>query len=74
MAAARGQPTGSRLCRRHRNGDKITAAEPHSAAGPLKKPTPPLLTMAEPVSAGRCKKCRQAQAVLVKRPGNPYAN
>ena len=56
------------------NSDKITTAEPHSTAGP-QKAYAALLTMAGTGSAERVQRClAEAQAVLVKEPGNPYAS
>lgn len=75
MAATRGQPTEVAYAAAIENSDKITTAEPHSTAGPLKKAYAALLTMAGTGSAERVQKClAEAQAVLAKEPGNPYAS
>ena len=79
MAATRGQPTEVAYAAAIESSDKITAAEPTSTAGPLKKAYAALMTMAisgsGTSSAERVQKClSEAQVVLVREPENPYAS
>ena len=78
MAATRGQPTEVAYAAAIENSDKITTAEPHSTAGPLKKAYAALLTMAVTGSGTssmeRVQQCLVAsQAVLDRDPSHPYA-
>lgn len=79
MAATRGQPTEEAYAAAIETSDKISATEPASTAGPLKKAYAALLTMAisgsGTSSVERVQKCMlEAQAVLAKEPENPYAS
>jgi tetratricopeptide (TPR) repeat protein len=79
MAATRGQPTEDAYAAAIETSDKISATEPASTAGPLKKAYAALLTMAisgsGTSSVERVQKCMiEAQAVLAKEPENPYAS
>ena len=79
MAATRGQPTEVAYAAAIESSDQITAAEPTSTAGPLKKAYAALMTMAisgsGTSSAERVQKClSEAQVVLVREPENPYAS
>lgn len=79
MAATRGQPTEVAYAAAIESSDKITAAEPRSTAGPLKKAYAALMTMAisgsGTSSAERVQKClAEAAVVLEREPENPYAS
>lgn len=79
MAATRGQPTEDAYAAAIETSDKISATEPASTAGPLKKAYAALLTMAisgsGTSSVERVQRCMlEAQAVLAKEPENPYAS
>jgi serine/threonine-protein kinase len=78
MAVRHGQPVEQAYHKAVAASDKVTAAEPQSIAGPLKKAFASLMTMSllssSLTSMERVQQClAAANAVLAKQPENPYA-
>ena len=78
MAVSRGQPAEAAYAAVVAASDKVTRAEPRSAAGPLKKAFAAMLTMGLTgsglTSAERIQQClAAAEAVFIQEPDNLYA-
>lgn len=79
MATRRGQPADKAYAAAMRASDQVTATEPESIAGPLKKAFTSMLSQSTHGSGGiRIENATQclvaAQVVLTKQPGHPYAS
>ncbi len=78
MAVRHGQSAEAAYAKAVAASDKLTAAEPQSVAGPLKKASASIMTMSllssSLSSTERVRQCRAAaDVVLAKQPENPYA-
>ena len=79
MALRHGQPTDAAYAAALSASDKITAADPQSISGPLKKEFAAMITMSV-ISVGlssneRVRDClAAAEQVFAKQPGHPYAS